>query len=108
MFLLLGLALDNSTTWNAINSSMRLDTERKIVFPGGTSLPLAREQWKVEARKMFEISLALAQGRAYSIARRTDIVVPGVQNTFQKVNQPICDIVKFLLLDRLTSAYFGL
>jgi hypothetical protein len=94
MFLLLGLALDNSNTWNAINYGVRLDAERKIVYPGGTSLPLAREQWKVEARKMFAISLALAQGRVYDIARGTDIDVPGVQNTFEAANQPICDMVK--------------
>jgi hypothetical protein len=93
-FLLLGLGLDVSNTWNAINYGVRLDAERKIIQPGATSVPLAREQWKVESRRFFEISLALLQGKIYDIARGTYLVVPGVQSTFEDVNQPICRMIK--------------
>lgn len=94
LFLLLGLGLDVSNTWNAVNYGVSLDAERKIIHPGGTSLPLAREQWKVESRRFFEISLALLQGKIYDIARGTYADVAGVRSTFEEVNQPICSMVK--------------
>lgn len=94
LFLLLGLALDHSNTWSAINYGVSLDAERRIIYPGGTSLPLAREQWKVESRRFFDISLALIQGKIYDIARGSGFDVKGVRNTFEDVNRPICSVIK--------------
>ena len=94
LFLLLGLALDVSNTWNAVNYGVSLDAALKIITPSGVSLPLAPEQWKVESRRIFDISLALLQGRIYDVARGSFADVTGVQNTFKDENQPICRMVK--------------
>lgn len=60
VFYLMASALDHSNTWSAIKYSANLlDAERKIATTSGTSLPLAREQWKVEARRFFDALLAL-------------------------------------------------
>ena len=54
---------------NALDASERLS--------GFTSLPLSPEQWKVEAKKLFETSLARAQIDARNIARGVMAEYPG-------------------------------
>lgn len=94
LFFVLGLALDHSNTWSATNYDVVLDAQRKIEETQGISLPLAREQWKVEVRRIFDISLALLQGKIYDIARGGNVKWPGVRNTFDELNQPICRMIK--------------
>jgi hypothetical protein len=93
LFLLLGLALEYSNTWTVARSTISLDALRKVWAVTGISMPLAREQWKVEARRLFNISLAMMQGRTYDIARGRDADKPGARNAFGEVNQPICSMV---------------
>jgi hypothetical protein len=95
VFYLTAAALDHSNTWSAIKySSILLEAERKIATTSGTSLPLAREQWKVEARRFFDTSLALMQGRVYDIARGTEANEPGVINALEEDHLPICEMIK--------------
>jgi hypothetical protein len=94
LFLLLGLALEYSSTAVVTQSTISLDAQRKAWTKMRVSMPLAREQWKVEARRQFDISLAMIQGRIYDIARGRDANKPGAQNVFKEINQPICSMVK--------------
>src|SRR5436189_1743731 len=64
---LLEMALYFSKVWATLQAGFRFDVERRIT--GWNSVPLEREQWKVEARKIFETTLARIQGEVYDIAR---------------------------------------
>ena len=67
----------NSNTYQALNKRLAnaLEaTERINVF---TSMPLAPEQWKTEATRLFETSLARTQVDARNIARGVLADVPG-------------------------------
>jgi hypothetical protein len=95
LFFLLSIGLAESNTWNAINYGVSLDAQNKIIAPGGVSLPLAREQWKIESRRFFEVSLAMLQGKIYDVVRGRDADETALQNTLDKLQQPICGMVKF-------------
>lgn len=69
-----------------------LDAQSKII--GFTSLPLGRDQWKVEVRKMFQTSLARLQGEIMDIARGSGANVPGYMNLLKSKDVRICRIVK--------------
>jgi hypothetical protein len=64
----LRLALAGSNIQTSIGLSYyRFDAQKKLYR--GLSLPLEREQWKVEARQIFETSLARMQINVYDMAR---------------------------------------
>jgi hypothetical protein len=95
---LLTAALMFSTT--AISMTFRysgiLDAEAKM--QQAESLPLAREQWKVEARQLFETSLARMQINARIVARGLDAAESpreGLKPEDMFPFQGICQVYKF-------------
>jgi hypothetical protein len=92
-FLLLGeamLALDISSI---IMGGPHLDAQKKIM--GRFSTSINREQWKVEARKIFETSLARIQGDILDIARGRGVADKNTHSLFWEMNSPICSMIKF-------------
>lgn len=67
-----------------------LDAQRKA--GRGFSLPLAEEQWKVEAEEMFKASLAAFQLGFYDFARGTYANIPGYARTTEA--QAACGSIK--------------
>jgi hypothetical protein len=71
-----------------------LDAMRKI--SGGASLPLAPEQWKVEAQNLFNTSLARIQIDARNIARgNPNGNYPGMVDIMNPMQRDICKMYKF-------------
>ena len=101
-------SIQNSSIYQALNKRLAnaLDaTERIVSF---TSLPLAPEQWKVEAIRLFETSLARNQIDARNIARGVLADVPGYirvstppemcQDTYLFISQGWTNVSKTLYL----------
>jgi hypothetical protein len=71
-----------------------LDATRNLV--GSVSLPLAKEQWKVEVQQLFETSLARIQINARNIARGHPNADPeAVINITRPTYEGICQMYKF-------------
>ena len=66
-----------------------MDSLRRTLVRGWESLPLAKEQWKVEARQLFETSLARIQIDARNIAQGTAASYPGLQKL--DADPAVCD-----------------
>jgi len=73
------LSIRSSSTYQIISQRLGSGLNASSRISGFTSLPLAREQWKVEARRMFAASLARAQFQARDIARGVYAEYPGYQ-----------------------------
>jgi len=67
----------NSGTYQAISQRLGSALNASDRLSGFTSLPLATEQWKVEAERLFETSLARTQIDARNIARGVMASYPG-------------------------------
>jgi hypothetical protein len=76
-------------------STSALDAQSKLF--GANSLPLPREQWKVEAQRLFEASLAMVQITARDIARGPRNILPGRINLMERtpIYWGMCNIYKF-------------
>jgi hypothetical protein len=75
--LLFWFSILNSNTYQAISQRLGNSLNASDRLSGFTSLPLAREQWKVEATRLFETSLARTQIDARNIARGVMADYPG-------------------------------
>ncbi len=89
---LLEMALYFSKVWATTQAGFHFDAEKRIT--GFNSLPLEREQWKVEARKIFESTLARIQGEVYDIARGS--LSTGFQDVAMSWEQHrvVCNMIK--------------
>lgn len=92
---LLGLSLKFSDTKAAFTyqDPSVLDAQRRVLLI--MSLPLDPEQWKIEARRIFEISLARMQGDILDIARGKGANEVSVSNLLGNSNAEICSMIKF-------------
>jgi len=72
-------ALIGSHTFGAFSNLLASALNAQSRVAGFESLPLAREQWKVEAEQLFAISLARIQVNARNIARGVAKAYPGYQ-----------------------------
>jgi hypothetical protein len=93
--LMIALSLANSNVGNALvlRGSEVLDAKPKL--RGSTSLALAHEQWKVEARDLFEASLARIQIAARSLARGNPKRLPGLADVMDPRYRGACNTYKF-------------
>jgi hypothetical protein len=69
--------IQNSNIFQSISHRLSNALDASERLSGFTSLPLSPEQWKVEAKKLFEPSLARTQIDARNIARRVLAKYPG-------------------------------
>jgi hypothetical protein len=92
----LGLGLLYSGNWMGLNTrtSKELDATRKIVDIS-ISMPLAQEQWKIEAQRIFEISMIRARLEVLELARGTRSTRPSFIDVLPDVRRAVCQIVKF-------------
>jgi hypothetical protein len=93
---LLHLSLQQSTIYDAI--ALRLGTAllAQEFVSGFRSLPIQRNHWELEARQLFETSLARIQFDAWGIASGEDSDKPGyIDLTPPKAQGRLCDIYKF-------------
>lgn len=88
-FLLMVFALLWSNISDTINYRLGNGLAAQKLVRGWESLPLAKEQWKVEARQLFETSLARIQVDARNIAQGTAASYPGLQKL--DADPAICD-----------------
>jgi hypothetical protein len=88
------LALDYSSTCGSVQfrGAEALDAQSKVAHM--QSLPLATEQWRVEAEKWFQTSLARMQLNVFDIARGTAASFDGYEDTLFEQYRGICDMVK--------------
>jgi len=91
-----GLGLLYSGNWLGLNTrtSKELDATRKIVDVS-LSMPLAQEQWKIEAQRIFEISMIRTRLEVLELARGTRSTQPGFIDVLPDVRRAICQKVKF-------------
>jgi len=88
-FLLMVFTLLWSNIFNTINYRLGSGLAAQKLVRGWESLPLAKEQWKVEAKQLFETSLARIQIDARNIAQGTAASYPGLQKL--DVDPAVCD-----------------
>lgn len=89
-------SLFSSNMNSAINFRKAEALDAKSKFLGVQSLPLAKEQWKVEVKQLFATSLARIQISARNNARGNpygDIL--GQVDMMRPVLRPMCDMYKF-------------
>ena len=92
-FLLLGASMLGSSISTIILTGPYFDAQKKLI--NGLSIALDREQWKVEARKMFETSLARMQGIVLDVARGRGVDDRSAKNALPEINSSICNMIKF-------------
>lgn len=88
-FLLMGYSLLWSNVYNTINYRLGGGLAAQKLVRGRESLPLAKEQWKAEAKQLFEASLARIQIDARNIAQGTAASYSGLQKL--EVDPALCD-----------------
>ena len=72
-----------------------------------TSLPLALEQWKVEAEALFQTSLVRMQITIFDIARGTYANEPGFSDGLLPAYRGICSMVKFKSVGWRNVSFWG-
>ena len=88
-FLFMVYTLLWSNIFNTINYRLGSGLAAQKLVRGWESLPLAKEQWRVEAKQLFETSLARIQIDARNIAQGTGASYPGLQKL--EVEPAVCD-----------------
>lgn len=88
-FLFMVYTLLWSNIYDTINYRLGGGLAAQKLVHGWESLPLAKEQWKVEAKQLFETSLARIQIDAWNIAQGTAASYPGLQRL--EVESAVCD-----------------
>ena len=86
---LFAFSILNSQTYLSISKRLAAGLNATSRISMSTSLPLAREQWKVEATQLFETSLARASFEARNIALGLYAKYPGYVR--QNVSRAMCD-----------------
>jgi hypothetical protein len=89
-------AMYHSGFWSTIRTrtALELDVSRRVI-DATLSLPLAEEQWKLEARRLFEMGLVRAQLEALEVARGTRAELSGFKNFLDVNRRGVCHKVKF-------------
>ena len=91
---LLLLALDYSSTCGSIQfrGAEALDAQKKIAHM--QSLPLADQQWEVEAESLFRTSLARMQLNVFDVVRGSASNFQGYRDTLSAKDSGLCSMVK--------------
>jgi hypothetical protein len=91
-----GIGLLYSGNWKSINTrtSKELDATRKIVDVW-ISMPLAEEQWKLEAQRLFESSMIRARLEVLELARGARATMPHFTNRMLEKHRGVCRKIKF-------------
>jgi hypothetical protein len=91
-----GISLMHSGFWSGLptRTSKELDATRKIIDIS-ISLPLAAEQWKVEAKRMFEMFIIRTKLEVLELARGTRASMSNFTNRMPQQYKSICGKVKF-------------
>ena len=84
------LALEWCNIYDTINYRLGSGLVAQKLVRGWQSLPVAPEHWKVEAKQLFETSLARIQIDARNIAQGTAASYPGLQKV-EAVDPAICE-----------------
>jgi hypothetical protein len=71
-----------------------LDATRRITN-NRLSLPLEKEQWKLEVQRLFDMSIIRIQMEVFDIARGTYANEPGFKNFMSEVLNGVCSKFKF-------------
>jgi hypothetical protein len=95
--------------WSTIKSrtSKELDATRKIVDIS-ISMPLDPNQWKLEAKRIFEMQLVRARWEVLEIARGTRASMPDFANFLDEDKREVCQKVKFQSTGYKNLSLFGL
>jgi len=91
----LNAALSTSRVLNALQFREGQSLLAQNMISGFISVPLAAEQWKVEARRIFETTLALLQFDILDIAQGTFAEIEGYVQIGKMWSAESCHIVKF-------------
>lgn len=91
---LLLLALEYSSTCGAMQfrGAEALDAQKKLAHM--QSLPLADQQWEVEAESLFRTSLARMQLNVFDVVRGSASNFQGYRNTLSAKDSGLCSMVK--------------
>ena len=92
--LTLGLVYSNIGDSVHYRKAEALDAQAKVSSPN--SIELAREQWKVEAKQLFETSLARIQLTLRNMARGSDnSLIPDAYDALPQYMRRVCTMFKF-------------
>lgn len=91
-----GMGLEYSGFWHTIKTrtSKELDATRKIV-DRYISMPLAQDQWKLEAHRLFETSMIRAKLEVLELARGTRASMQNFTNRMEGDRRSVCQKIKF-------------
>jgi hypothetical protein len=100
------MGLLHSGFWSTIQSrtSKELDATRKIVDVS-ISMPLDPHQWKVEARRIFEMQMVRARWEVLEVARGTRSSMAGFVNFLDR--KRVCQMIKFQSTGYKNLSLFG-
>jgi hypothetical protein len=99
----------HSGYWNSIQTrtAQVLDATRRIV-DARISLPLDKAQWKLEARRLFEMSLVRAKLEVLELARGTRATNPGFLNYLDASMRGACTKIKLQAKGYKNLSFVGL
>ena len=104
-----GIGLLHSGFWSTIKTrtSKELNATRMIV-DSTISMPLAEDQWKLEAQRLFEMSMIRAKLEVLELARGTRAGMEGFTNQMGHSRRGICQKIKFRSTGYKNISLFGI